>query len=197
MPAEELLPAPLVTVAITGKLSMPREEVAKLINATQNAQFVSSVTYHTSFLVAALSSSQKVAKARKIGVEILTENQMFGYLQPGRFPLAATHHYERPAPPPFEVEWLVKYPESRSVSLKYRDASGHFSERDIELLALGKSLGGIWYLSSFDCEGPKTFRCDRIEEMTDVATKSPINVKALYDPGAAQCVGGGALESPQ
>lgn len=169
MPDREFLPTPLVLVAITGTLSVPRESAARLINASQNAQFVASVTYHTGYLVSALADSQKAKKARKIGVEILTEKQLFEYLANGFFPPAKTHEYQRSAPPEFIVDWKTRYPEPKRLSVKYKDSHEQYSERELDVFAVGSSPSGITYLSVLDAEGFKTFRMDRIIEMTEIS----------------------------
>ncbi len=168
MPDKDFLPPPPVSVAITGTLSIPRKEAARLINASKNAQFVNSVTFHTSYLVSALADSQKVKKALKIGVEILTEDQLFAYLSSGVFPPAKAHEYHQPAPIPFEVEWTTKYSEARHVLIRYEDAYNSYSEREADLFAIGHSHSGVTYLSVLDDEGFKTFRADRIIEMKEL-----------------------------
>jgi hypothetical protein len=168
MSDEEVLPPSPVSVAITGKLSVPRAEAARLINASKNAQFVDSVTYHTDYLVSALDDSQKARKARQIGVKVLTECQLFEYLKAGSFPRTQAHEYVRPAPPPFEVEWTEKFPAARRVLIKYRNAQQQYTERVADVFAIGTSRSGSVYLSVLDGEGLKTFRADRIIEMVEV-----------------------------
>lgn len=156
-------------VAITGTLSVPREAAARLINSSQNAQFVASVTYHTSYLVSALADSRKARKAREIGVEILTEKQLFEYLANGFFPPAKTHAYQRPAPPKFVVDWKTRYPEPKRLLIKYKDSHDQYSARELDVFAVGISPSGITYVSVLDAEGFKTFRMDRIIEMNEIS----------------------------
>jgi hypothetical protein len=174
MPESSFLPAPPVSVAITGTLSIPRAEAARLINSSKNAQFVPSVTYHTSYLVSALPDSQKVRKAREIGVTIISEAQLFDYLKHGTFPPAKTHDYHRPAPPPFDVDWTTTYAEPRHVLIKYTDADQQYSEREAEVFGEGKSPAGITYFNILDEEGFKTFRADRIVEMVEISNEATI-----------------------
>ncbi len=169
MPDEEFLPPSPISVAITGKLSLPRAEAARLINASKNAQFVESVTYHTDYLVSAIANSNKVKKARQIGVEILTEDQFFEYLKAGTFPRTQAHEYVRPAPPPFEVEWTEKLLTPRHVLIKYRDSQQRYTERAADVYAIGQSPAGSVYLNILDAEGFKTLRADRIVEMVEIS----------------------------
>jgi hypothetical protein len=169
MSDEEFLPLSPVSVAITGKLSVPRAEAARLINASKNAQFVDSVTYRTDYLVSAIDNSNKVKKARQIGVEVLTEDQLFEYLKAGTFPRPQAHEYVRPAPPPFEVEWTEKFPTPRHVLIKYRDAQQRCTERVADVFAIGQSPAGAVYLSVLDGEGFKALRAERIIEMVEIS----------------------------
>ena len=75
----------MLHVAITGTLSMPRKEAAELINSTSNARFHPDVTYDTNYLVAARFDSNKAKKAAQLGVRIITEQEMHGYVAAGRF----------------------------------------------------------------------------------------------------------------
>ena len=56
----------IINVAITGTLSQPRAKVAELINATENARFVDSVTLNTHYLVCAKADSGKAKKAARL-----------------------------------------------------------------------------------------------------------------------------------
>ena len=172
MGSNDVLPTSPVSVAITGALSIPRAEAARLINTSKNAQFVTSVTYHTSYLVSALPDSQKVRKAREIGVTIISEAQLFDYLKHGMFPPVKAHEYHRPAPPPFDVDWTTTYAVPRHVLIKYTDADQQYSEREAEVFAEGKSPAGITYFNILDEEGFKTFRADRIVEMVEISSEA-------------------------
>src|SRR6266700_2548786 len=76
----------MLSVAITGTLSVPREEAAALIDSTSNARFHPDVSYQTNYLVAALFNSGKARKAGQIGVTIITEVEMTECVKAGRFP---------------------------------------------------------------------------------------------------------------
>ena len=80
----------MLSVAITGTLSLPRKEAAALIDSTSNARFYPDVSYQTNYLVAALFNSGKARKAAQIGVRIIAESEMFEYIEAGRFPETST-----------------------------------------------------------------------------------------------------------
>src|SRR5712671_1521534 len=83
-----------VLVAITGTLSMARSEAVALIESRTNARFSPDVTYHTNYLVAARFDTNKAHRAAALGIVIISETDMLGYVEKGLFP--ATRLSDRP-----------------------------------------------------------------------------------------------------
>jgi DNA ligase (NAD+) len=69
-----------LTFVITGTLSRPREQVARLLEAA-GAQVTDSVSRKTSYLVVGESPGSKLAKAQELGVPILREEELRTLLQ--------------------------------------------------------------------------------------------------------------------
>ncbi len=158
----------MVHVAITGTLSVPRKEAAVLIDSTSNARFHPDVTYETNYLVAAIFDSGKARKAAKIGVSIITEAEMMGYVRAGRFPENKTP--ERPAhvsnfP---EIVWHKTYPAPTPFYIEYEDGSGVISQRYILVTCEGRASNGNDYIGAYDGEWFKTFRRDRFKRIQKI-----------------------------
>lgn len=78
--AAKTLPLAGLTFVITGTLSRPREQVARLLEAA-GAQVTDSVSRKTSYLVVGESPGSKLAKAQELGVSILREEELRTLLQ--------------------------------------------------------------------------------------------------------------------
>ena len=72
----DTLPAILVTaVVLTGTLSIPRDEMAARIKAA-GGKVTSSVSKKTDYVLAGEEAGSKLVQAQKLGVKILTEEEM-------------------------------------------------------------------------------------------------------------------------
>lgn len=152
----------MLSVAITGTLSIPRKEAAALIDSTSNARFRPEVSYQTNYLVAARFDSGKARKAAKIGVTIITETEMQEYVKAGRFPETST-----PTRPPHvnnfpEIEWSLKHSPGLPYFLEYEGADGVITPRYVMVVGEGRGSNGQDYIGVFDGEWFKTFRRDRL-----------------------------------
>jgi hypothetical protein len=152
----------MLSVAITGTLSVPRKEAAALIDSTDNARFHPDVTYQTNYLVAARFDSGKARKAAQIGVAIITEAEMMGYVQAGCFPEA-----NAPTRPPHinnfpEIEWPANHGPGIPYYLEYEGKDGVITPRYVLVVNEGRGSNGQDYIGAFDGEWFKTFRKDRL-----------------------------------
>ncbi len=152
----------MLSVAITGTLSVPRKEAATLIDSTCNARFHPDVSYQTNYLVAARFDSGKARKAAQIGVTIITEAEMLEYVKAGRFP-----DLDVPTRPPHannfpEIEWSVRHDPGLPYYLEYEGADGVITPRYVMVVREGRGSNGQDYVGAFDGEWFKTFRRDRL-----------------------------------
>lgn len=152
----------MLSVAITGTLSVPRKNAAALIDSTANARFHPDVSYQTNYLVAARFDSGKARKAAQIGVRIITESEMMEYVNAGRFPETNT-----PTRPPHvnnfpEIEWSVKHTPGLPYYLEYEGSDGAITPRYVLVVCEGRGNNGQDYVGAFDGEWFKTFRRDRL-----------------------------------
>lgn len=67
------------TVVLTGTLSMPRNEVKKLLEAA-GAKITGSISKKTDYLIAGESAGSKLAKAESLGVSVLTEDEFINLI---------------------------------------------------------------------------------------------------------------------
>lgn len=151
-------------IAITGTLSMPRNEAVKLIESRTNATFSPSVTYETNYLVAARFDTNKARKAAEIGVTVISERDMLEFIEAGAFPQnklpdRPTHIHRSNFP---EITWHELYDPEHIVLLEYQDADGASSLRYVAVACKGIGSNGVEYLGGYDAERFKTFRVDRI-----------------------------------
>ena len=163
-----------VHVAITGTLSRPRHEIVALIESKTNARFSEHVTYETNYLVASRFDTIKARRAAKLGVKVLTEQDMMGFIERGHFeptplPVKPPSNWRPIDLDAIEYETIEQFPQPRVYYLKYRDSEGRESERFILAMERVKS-GSHEYLAGYDHECYKTFRLDRIEKMEDLGT---------------------------
>ena len=75
-----------VRVAITGTLSKPRKQIIELIRTKTNAVYTQSVDKGTDYLVAVRKDTSKAQAAAELGVGILTEAELFSYIDAGHIP---------------------------------------------------------------------------------------------------------------
>ncbi len=73
-------------VAITGTLSMPRDEAIKLIETRTGATASVRVTYDTDYLVTANPETFSARRAAWRGITVISERQMMAYIKQGAFP---------------------------------------------------------------------------------------------------------------
>ncbi|MBT4546130.1 MAG: hypothetical protein HOC33_19920 [Alphaproteobacteria bacterium] len=156
-------------VAITGKLlKMERSDAAALINNLENADFVKSVTYETNYLVATKFDTAKAKKAAKMGIAVISETELFSYIEEGAFP-----HSEKPEKPKRQwngddLAW-VKLDSNRFVLLDYVDADGVLTEqRIVQLTQEAVGSTGLEYFGGMVGFSFRTFRKDRIVSISDV-----------------------------
>ena len=67
------------TLVITGTLSRPREEIKDLL-LSLGAKVTASVSARTDFVLAGQDAGSKLAKARALGVRVITEADLPGLL---------------------------------------------------------------------------------------------------------------------
>jgi DNA ligase (NAD+) len=67
------------TLVITGTLSRPRDEIKEALQAA-GAKVTGSVSAKTDYLVAGEDPGSKLAKARELGVRVVTEEELAGLL---------------------------------------------------------------------------------------------------------------------
>lgn len=152
----------MISVAITGTLSISRKQAASLIDSTSNARFHPDVSYRSNYLVAARFDSGRARKAAQIGVIIITESEMLQYVKAGRFPDTGT-----PTRPPHinnfpEIKWSLKHDPGLPYFLEYESADGVVTPRYVFVTCEGRGSNGQDYIGAFDGEWFKTFRRDRL-----------------------------------
>jgi hypothetical protein len=155
-----------IRVAITGPLSQPRKAVAQLINSTQNATYVDSVTFDTHYLVCAKADSKKAKKAARLGTAVISELELLQYLSDSVFPDTELPqkptHYANNFP---EIAWDSVDPDPQVWVLGYEDARGNQSIRSILITGLGHSVHDpdTRWVGGYDGPTFKTWRRDRIK----------------------------------
>ncbi len=159
-----------IKVAITGKMSKPREEIARLINGCSNAEWVPRVTYDTNYLVASRSDTGKAIHAADIGVAVISESEMMEYIRQGSFP-----PNQQPTRPPRhvpdfktdEIVWTEIYDPPPFCFLEYCDNDGVVTQRLVRLIKKGTGSNGYEYLGAMDGDRLKTFRLDRVRKIEE------------------------------
>ena len=154
-------------VAITGKLeNMERKEAADLINTRTNAEWVKSVTYETNYLVATLFDSGKAKKAAKIGVAVISEQEMLQFIEEGHFPEIDTPEMQERvwAGGGDNLNWVdVPENEQKLVILDYVDADGVITEeRLVQIVKKAVAPNGKEYIGGMFGSAFRTFRQDGV-----------------------------------
>jgi len=152
-----------MTVAITGTLSRPREELVDLINGTSNARFVTKVAGDTDYLVASRFDTVKAHNAARFGTTVIPEPELLSYIAAGEFPVRKhrnTHAMNWP-----EITWTEIVDNPAAHFLKYSGGDGETTERFVVITRYGTSQSGIEYFEGFDGIRMKTFRQDRVASL--------------------------------
>ena len=74
------------TFCITGALKMKRIDAIVMIHNKTNARFVSMVSKNTDYLISSRKDTNKAAKAKKFGTQIIDESEMMAFVRRGKFP---------------------------------------------------------------------------------------------------------------
>jgi hypothetical protein len=149
-----------VTVAITGDLSVPREEAIVRVNATDNGRYVSKVAMNTDYLIAVRFDTVKARRAAAFGTVVIDESDFNEYLEANHFPRRRARkeaHGHWPT-----IEWIREVDVPVLQYLKYQASNGKVTERFIEITRHGSGPNGDAIFEAFDGLGVKTFREDRV-----------------------------------
>lgn len=158
-------------ICVTGKLaSFTRKEAQSAIEDL-GAEFSTTVTYDTNYLVAAALTTSKAKKASQIGVEVITEAEFEDFIDAGTFP-------ENRLPNKPQREWVNNFPdldwqeipssEARVQNIEYQDADGVVTIREVRPIATAEYVTKrglkVEYLKGEDLttNSLKWFRFDRI-----------------------------------
>lgn len=159
-----------IKVAITGILALPRNKAVELIETRTSAHFVKRISYEVNYLVASRFDTEKAKAAAKIGLTVISEAEMMGFIEKGEFP-----ENSKPIHPewhnPFrddEIVWTEEIQPDRRCLLEYSDNEGVITQRFIRLTCKGRGSNGFEYLGAFDNERFKTFRADRIVKLEEL-----------------------------
>lgn len=180
-----------VKVAITGTLSMPRSEAVRLLEEKTNAVFSKSVSWDTSYLVAARFDTEKARRAAALGTVVITEKELQEFLSAGAFPAVPSLSKRKPPSNLPEIIWTKMADPDSVYLLRYTDRDGVATERLIDSAYLAVSAdGSAEWLGAYDIERFKTFRLDRIEGLWKVnvhdGTKSLVGASALAEAAASK-----------
>jgi len=142
----------MLSIAITGTLSVSRKEAATLIDSTANARFHPDVSYQTNYLVTARFDSGKARKAAQIGVTIVSELELMEYVKAGRFPetdapTRLSHSNNFP-----KIDWSVNHDPGLPCFLEYEDTDGVITPRYVLVVSEGRGSNGQKYIGAFDGE---------------------------------------------
>ena len=75
------------TFCITGALDgMKRIDAIVMIHNKTNARFVSMVSKNTDYLISSRKDTNKAARAKKFGTQIIDESEMMAFVRRGKFP---------------------------------------------------------------------------------------------------------------
>lgn len=152
-----------LAVAITGTLSISRQDAAIRINSTRNARFVDRVASNTDYLVAARRDTSKARAASAYGTTVISEEELLQYLKAGEFP-KKTHRAIQYQSNNFlsEIEWRDTFDPPVTYAIEYADKEGEYTQRNISVVHLCGVRDGREYLGAYDNGVFKTFRRDHI-----------------------------------
>jgi hypothetical protein len=110
-----------VHVAITGTPSRPRHEVVALLESKTNASFSERVTYETNYLVAARLDTIKARRAAKLGVSLVSEQDMMncieqGYFEPMPVPVKPPSNWHRIDLDAIEYKTIELFPQPQTAN---------------------------------------------------------------------------------
>ena len=158
-------------VCVTGKLEGFTRKEAKAAIEAVHAEFSTTVTYDTNYLVAASLTTSKAKKASQIGVDVITEAEFEDFIEYGAFP-----NNKLPEKP--QREWANNFPdlewkeippsEVRLKNIEYQDSDGVITQREIRPIATAEYVTKrglqVEYLKAEDLisKSVKWFRFDRI-----------------------------------
>ena len=74
------------TFCITGALKMKRIDAIVMIHNKTNARFVSMVSKNTDYLISSRKDTNKAARAKKFGTQVINESEMMAFVKRGKFP---------------------------------------------------------------------------------------------------------------
>ena len=75
------------TFCITGALDgMKRIDAIVMIHNKTNARFVSMVSKNTDYLISSRKDTNKAARAKKFGTQVIDESEMMAFVRRGKFP---------------------------------------------------------------------------------------------------------------
>lgn len=156
---------------MTGKLIGFTRKEAKAVIEGLDAEFSTTVTYDTNYLVAADLATGKAKKAAQIGVEVITEAEFEYFIDAGAFP-------ENRVPDKPQTDWVNNFPDldwqefpssaARVLNIEYQDADGVVTTRKVRPLATAEYVTKrglkVEYLKGVDLttSSLKWFRFDRI-----------------------------------
>lgn len=158
-------------VCVTGKLIGFTRKEAKAAIEDLDAEFSTTVTYDTNYLVAASLTTSKAKKASQIGVEVITEAELEEFIDAGAFP-------DNKLPDKPQREWVNNFPdlewqelppsEMRVKNIEYQDSDGVVTIREIRPIATAKYVTKrgleVEYMKGQDLttKSVKWFRFDRV-----------------------------------
>ncbi|MDA7425574.1 BRCT domain-containing protein [Thalassococcus lentus] len=161
-------------VCVTGKLVGFTRKEAKAAIESLDAEFSTTVTYDTNYLVAASLKTGKAKKASQIGVDVITEAEFEDFLDAGAFPDNKLPGKPQRAPREWvnnfpDLEWQELPPsEMRVKSIEYQNSDGVVTTRKIRPIATAEYVTKrglkVEYLKGQDLttDRLKWFRFDRI-----------------------------------
>jgi hypothetical protein len=161
----------MVKVSITGALSLPRKTIVQMIEHSTSATFSPDVTYDVNYLIASRFDTEKAKHAAKIGVTVISENEMFDFIRTGDFPENSKPVRPHTYPPNFrddEIVWSEEITPPSLCFLEYSDNEGAVTQRFVFLACKGKGSNGKDYWGAFDKERFKTFRVDRVIKLEQI-----------------------------
>ena len=74
------------TFCITGAFKMKRIDAIVMIHNKTIARFVSMVSKNTDYLISSRKDTNKAARAKKFGTQVINESEMMALVKRGKFP---------------------------------------------------------------------------------------------------------------